>query len=91
VSDKTRIELDPTDLETGEGGAVQGDKHVLLGADEVDAEIRAKCTGQSVQLVAEQAEAAFATIGVQLTGEQLAGYAEAVSTGSPFALQLSDA
>lgn len=88
MSDKTRIQLDPTD-ETTE--PVEGDKHVLLDADEVDAEIRAKCTGQSVQLVAEQAEAAFATIGVQLTGEQLADYAEAVSTGSPFALQLSDA
>lgn len=81
MNDKTRIE-DET---------VEGDKNVLLGVDEVDAEIRAKCTGQSVQGIAEQAEAAFATIGVRLTGEQLADYAESVSTGSPFVLRLADA
>lgn len=55
---------------------------------EVDAEVRAKLTGQSVAGIAEQAERAFATIGVQLDGEQLAAYAEAVSTGSAFAIEL---
>lgn len=54
---------------------------------EVDAEIRAKLTGLSVPSIAAQAEAAFATIGVQLDGEQLAAYAEAVSTGSAFAIE----
>ncbi|MFC5677445.1 hypothetical protein [Aeromicrobium endophyticum] len=54
---------------------------------EVDAEVRAKLTGQPVPTIAEQAERAFATIGVQLTGEQLADYADAVSTGSAFALE----
>lgn len=55
---------------------------------EVDAEVRAKLTGQSVASIAAQAEDAFATIGVQLNGEQLADYAEAVSTGSAFAIEL---
>ena len=54
---------------------------------EVDAEVRAKLTGQPVGQIAEQAEQAFATIGVQLTGEQLADYADAVSSGSAFALE----
>lgn len=54
---------------------------------EVDAEVRAKLTGQSVSSIAEQAEQAFETIGVRLTGEQLADYADAVSTGSAFAIE----
>ncbi|MET0821982.1 MAG: hypothetical protein ABWY58_13540 [Aeromicrobium sp.] len=54
---------------------------------EVDAEVRAKLTGQPVAAIAEQAERAFATIGVRLTGEQLADYADAVSSGSAFALE----
>lgn len=54
---------------------------------EIDAEVRAKLTGQSVAAIADQAERAFATIGVQLTGEQLADYADAVSTGSAFAIE----
>jgi hypothetical protein len=54
---------------------------------EVDAEVRAKLTGQPVAAIAEQAEQAFATIGVQITGEQLADYADAVSSGSAFALE----
>jgi len=62
--------------------------HVLASVDEVDAEVRAKLTGQPVSSIAEQAEQAFATIGVQLNGEQLAAYADAVSTGSAFAIDL---
>jgi len=54
---------------------------------EVDAEVRAKLTGLSVSSIAEQAERAFATIGVRLDGEQLAAYADAVSTGSAFAIE----
>jgi hypothetical protein len=54
---------------------------------EVDAEVRAKLTGRPVGEIAEQAERAFATIGVQITGEQLADYADAVSSGSAFALE----
>lgn len=54
---------------------------------EVDAEVRAKLTGQSVAGIAAQAEQAFATIGIQLDGEQLADYADAVSTGSAFAIE----
>ncbi|MCD9198727.1 hypothetical protein [Aeromicrobium wangtongii] len=54
---------------------------------EVDAEVRAKLTGLSVQSIATQAESAFATIGVQLDGEQLAAYADAVSTGSAFDIE----
>ena len=65
------------------------DTEVTVGPSlsEVDAEVRAKLTGQPVAAIAEQAEQAFATIGVRLTGEQLADYADAVSTGSAFALE----
>ena len=56
--------------------------------DEVDAEVRAKFTGSPVSTIVEQAERAFATIAVQLTGEQLAAYADAVNTGSAFAIEL---
>lgn len=52
--------------------------------EEVDAEVRAKLTGQSVSVIAQQAEDAYATIDVRLTGEQLADYADAVSTGAAF-------
>jgi len=62
--------------------------HVTASVAEVDAEVRAKLTGQSVSSIATQAEDAFATIGVQLDGEQLAAYADAVSTGSAFAIEL---
>lgn len=55
--------------------------------EEVDAEVRAKLTGLDVSSIAEQAEQAYATIGVRLTGEQLAAYADAVSTGSAFAIE----
>jgi hypothetical protein len=61
--------------------------HIGPSISEVDAEVRAKLTGQSVATIAEQAERAFATIGVQLTGEQLAEYADAVRSGSAFALE----
>ncbi|KAA1374785.1 hypothetical protein [Aeromicrobium fastidiosum] len=54
---------------------------------EVDDEVRAKLTGQDVATIAEQAERAFATIGVRLTGEQLADYADSVSTGKAFAIE----
>jgi hypothetical protein len=68
-----------------------GDDHeaAVIGPSlaEVDAEVRAKLTGRSVGSIAEQAEQAFATIGVRLTGEQLAAYADAVSSGSAFALE----
>ncbi|AWB93448.1 hypothetical protein [Aeromicrobium chenweiae] len=57
---------------------------VQPSVEEVDAEVRAKLTGQSVSAVAQQAEDAYATIGVRLTGEQLADYADAVSTGAAF-------
>lgn len=60
---------------------------VVASVEEVDAEIRAKLTGRSVASIAEQAEAAFATVDVRLTGEQLAAYADAVSTGAAFAIQ----
>ena len=60
---------------------------VVASVEEVDAEIRAKLTGRSVASIAEQAEAAFATVDVRLTGEQLAAYADAVSTGSAFAIE----
>ncbi|MRJ76185.1 hypothetical protein GEV29_06520 [Aeromicrobium sp. SMF47] len=52
--------------------------------EEVDAEVRAKLTGQSVSDIAQQAESAYATINVRLTGEQLADYADAVSNGAAF-------
>lgn len=61
---------------------------VQPSVEEVDAEVRAKLTGQSVASIASQAEDAFATIGVQLTGEQLAAYADAVSRGAAFAIEL---
>lgn len=67
-----------TDADTG------GETTVIASVEEVDAEVRAKLTGQSVGAIAEQAEAAFATVDVRLTGEQLAAYADAVSTGSAF-------
>lgn len=60
---------------------------VIASVEEVDAEIRAKLTGQDVASIAEQAEAAFASVDVRLTGEQLAAYADAVSTGSAFAIE----
>ena len=56
---------------------------------EVDDEVRAKLTGEDVATIAEQAEQAFATIGIRLTGEQLADYADSVSTGKAFAIELA--
>ncbi|MET0446888.1 MAG: hypothetical protein ABWX74_12135 [Aeromicrobium sp.] len=81
MTDKTRIELEPDGIDE-----VQRD--ITVRIDEVDSEVRAKCLGQSVQSIAEQAEDAFATIGVRLTGEQLAEYADAVSREAPFAFEL---
>lgn len=60
---------------------------VVASVEEVDAEIRAKLTGQSVARIADQAETAFASVDVRLSGEQLAAYADAVSTGSAFAIE----
>lgn len=80
MDDTTRDDLSPAEHETTETTAGPS-----IG--EVDAEVRAKLTGQPVAVIAEQAEQAFATIGVQITGEQLADYADAVSTGSAFALE----
>jgi hypothetical protein len=78
MDDTTHGAQAPTDLQAAPAGPSLG---------EVDAEVRAKLTGQPVAVIAEQAEKAFATIGVQITGEQLADYADAVSTGSAFALE----
>lgn len=82
MTDKTRIDFEPDGIDE-----VQRDITVRL--DEVDSEVRAKCAGQSVQSIAEQAQDAFATIGVRLTGEQLAEYASAVSREAPFAFELA--
>lgn len=65
----------------------EGAPAIQPSVDEVDAEVRAKLTGQDVSTIAPQIEDAFATIGVRLTGEQLAAYADAVSTGSAFAIE----
>jgi hypothetical protein len=75
-----------------ESEVVRDDRHdapspVQPSLAEVDAEVRAKLTGLSVSSIATQAESAFATIGVQLDGEQLAAYADAVSTGSAFDIE----
>jgi hypothetical protein len=77
---------DMTDDVQASGG---DEAEVTVGpsVSEVDAEVRAKLTGQPVASIAEQAERAFATIDVTLTGEQLAAYADAVSTGSAYALE----
>lgn len=82
MTDKTRIDFEPDGIDE-----VQRD--ITVRVDEVDSEVRAKCVGQSVQAIAEQAEDAFATIGVRLTGEQLAEYASAVSREAPFAFELA--
>lgn len=69
------------------------DDHTAPGTPsvkEVDDEVRAKLTGGSVSVIAAEAEQAFATIGVRLTGEQLAAYADSVSTGTAFAIDLVD-
>jgi hypothetical protein len=73
--------------DVADGRRDQPDSPVQPSVVEVDAEVRAKLTGLSVSSIAAQAERAFATIGVQLDGEQLAAYADAVSTGSAFDLE----
>jgi hypothetical protein len=42
-----------------------------------------------ISSIATQAQDAFATIGVRLTGEQLAEYADAVSREAPFGFELT--
>ena len=82
MTDKTLIEFEPDGLDE-----VQRD--IAVRIDEVDSEVRAKCVGQPVQDIAEQAQDAFGTIGVRLTGEQLAEYASAVGREAPFAFDLA--
>lgn len=82
MTDKTRVALDPDGIE-------EVDRDITVRIDEVDSEVRAKCVGQSVQDIAVQAQGAFETIGVQLTGEQLAEYADAVSREAPFAFEIA--
>ena len=82
MTDKTLIEFEPEGLDE-----VQRD--IAVRIDEVDSEVRAKCVGLPVQDIAEQAEDAFGTIGVRLTGEQLAEYASAVSREAPFAFDIA--
>lgn len=82
MADKTRIAFNPDGFE-------ELQEHIATRIDEVDSEIRAKCLGQSVQDIAVQAEGAFETIGVRLTGEQLADYADAVSRSAPFGFEIA--
>ncbi|MET0766350.1 MAG: hypothetical protein ABW075_12000 [Aeromicrobium sp.] len=80
--DKTRIDFEP-------GGLDEVQRDIAVRVDEVDSEVRAKCAGLAVQDIADQAQDAFGTIGVRLTGEQLAEYASAVSREAPFGFEIA--